>query len=52
MKEGRIGHRFYSGARSYHLMLIEGLRFGTGEVLMARLREGRATLLGGLTLPA
>ena len=48
-KEG-ARHHGYTGARGYHLLLA--VAAGTGEVLMSRLREGRAnTARGGAHFP-
>jgi len=43
-KEG-ARHHAYSGVRGYHPLL--GVAAGTGDVLMARLREGRANTVRG-----
>ena len=49
-KEG-ARHHGYTGARGYHPLLA--VAAGTGDVLMARLREGRAnTARGAAPLPA
>jgi len=48
-KEGAL-HHGYTGVRGYHPLLA--VAAGTGEVLMARLREGRAnTVRGAAPLP-
>ena len=50
VKEG-ARHHGYTGQRGYHL--LPAVAAGTGEVLMSRLREGRAnTARGGRPLPA
>ena len=50
LKEG-ARHHSYTGQRGYHPLLA--IAAGTGDVLMARLREGRANTARGLRpLPA
>ena len=50
-KEGGPVHHGYTGVRGYHPLLA--VAAGSGDVLMARLREGRAhTARGARPLPA